>query len=158
VYEKDLAVLHEQFVIDKPLRAMVQVKAFDETKFEGVVDLVGNVMDEHTRTVRVRIQVENPENKLRPGMFADIELIVPLEGRMVAVPQTAVMSDEGRHFVFQHWKEDLWVRRDVTLGSTLGDYAEILSGVPKDALVVTSGAFMLKSDILREKMGAGCAD
>jgi cobalt-zinc-cadmium efflux system membrane fusion protein len=60
--------------------------------------------------------------------------------------------------LFQHWKEDLWVRRDVTVGSIYGDFAEILSGIPKGATIVTGGAFMLKSDILREKMGAGCAD
>ncbi len=47
---------------------------------------------------------------------------------------------------------------DVTVGSIYGDFAEILSGVPIGTTIVTSGAFMLKSDILREKMGAGCAD
>jgi cobalt-zinc-cadmium efflux system membrane fusion protein len=68
------------------------------------------------------------------------------------------MSDAGENFLFQHWKEDLWVRMDVTVGSIQGDFAEILSGVPIGATIVTSGAFMLKSDILREKMGAGCAE
>jgi cobalt-zinc-cadmium efflux system membrane fusion protein len=158
VYGKDLAVLHEQFAQDEQLQAMVQVKAFGGNKFEGVVDLVGNLMDEHTRTVKMRVQVKNPENKLRPGMFADIEVVIPLQGRMATVPQTAIMSDAGNHFVFQHWKEDLWVRRDVTIGPKHGDFAEVLSGIPEGATIVTGGAFMLKSDILREKMGAGCAD
>ncbi|MHC4338103.1 MAG: efflux RND transporter periplasmic adaptor subunit, partial [Planctomycetota bacterium] len=59
LYEKDLAVLHEQFSKDKTLRALVHVKAFEGTTFEGVVDLIGSTMDEHTRTVRVRVQVAN---------------------------------------------------------------------------------------------------
>jgi cobalt-zinc-cadmium efflux system membrane fusion protein len=123
-----------------------------------VVDLVGNLMDEHTRTVKIRVQVKNLEGKLRPGMFAEVEVMIPGEGRMVAVPRNAIMSDAGENFVFQHWKEDLWARRNVTVGSIYGDFAEILSGIPKGATIVTGGAFMLKSDILREKMGAGCAD
>lgn len=158
VYEKDLAVLHEQFAKGKPLGAVVRVKAFEPSEFVGVVDLVGNLMDEHTRTVKMRVQVKNPENKLRPGMFADVEVVIPLQGRMAAVPSTAIMSDAGKNFVFQQWKENLWVRKDVTVGSKHGDFAEILSGIPKGATIVTGGAFMLKSDILREKMGAGCAD
>lgn len=158
VYEKDLAVLHEQFAKGKPLRAIVHVRAFEANEFEGVVDLVGNLMDEHTRTVKIRVQVKNPKGKLRPGMFAKVEVMIPGKGRMAAVPRNAVMTDAGESFVFQHWKEDLWARRDVTVGPIYGDFVEILSGVPKGATIVTGGAFMLKSDILREKMGAGCAD
>jgi cobalt-zinc-cadmium efflux system membrane fusion protein len=158
LYEKDLAVLHEQFSKDKTLRALVHVKAFEGTTFEGVVDLIGSTMDEHTRTVRVRVQVANKGGKLRPGMFTDVEVMIPLEGYMTAVPRTAVLSDDGRTFLFQHWKDDLWVRRDVEVGREQGGFVEMLTGVPKGARIVTSGAFMLKSDILREKMGAGCAD
>jgi cobalt-zinc-cadmium efflux system membrane fusion protein len=158
VYENDLAVLHEQFASDKTLQAVVQVRAFKEKEFKGVVDLVGNVMDEHTRTVKIRVQVKNPGNKLRPGMFSKVQVMIAGEGRIAAVPRNAIMSDGGKKFVFQHWKDDLWVRRDVVVGSIYGDYAEIQSGVPLGSTIVTSGAFMLKSDILREKMGAGCAD
>jgi cobalt-zinc-cadmium efflux system membrane fusion protein len=158
VYEKDLAILHEQSAKGKLLQAMVQVKAFEPIAFYGMVDFVGNLMDEHTRTVKMRAQVKNLENKLRPGMFAEVEVAIPLPERMVAVPQVAVMSDAGKNFVFQKWKNDLWVRRDVAVGSKYGDFVEILSGIPKGATIVTGGAFMLKSDILREKMGAGCAD
>lgn len=158
VYEKDLAVLHEQFSNYKSLQAVVSVKAFESSKFDGVVDLVGNLMDEHTRTVKMRVQVKNPGNKLRPGLFTNVEVMIPLQGRMVVVPRNAVMSDAEKNFVFQYWREDLWARRDVTLGAIYGDSAEILSGIPKGSKIVTGGAFMLKSDILREKMGAGCAD
>jgi len=158
VYEKDLAMLLEQSATGKPLQAMVRVTAFGPDAFAGVVDFVGNLMDEHTRTVKMRVQVKNPEYKLRPGMFADVEVAIPLPGRMVAVPRVAVMSDAGKDFVFQQWRNDLWVRRDVAVGSRYGNLVEILSGIPKGATIVTGGAFMLKSDILREKMGAGCAE
>ena len=158
VYERDLAILHKQFAQDKSLQATVRVKGFEPNTFNGAVDFAGNVMDEDTRTIKIRVQVKNPEAKLSPGMFADVEVAIPLPGRMAAVPQVAVMSDAGKNFVFQHWKNDLWVRRDVAIGDKYGNIVEILSGIPKAATIVTGGAFMLKSDILREKMGAGCAD
>jgi cobalt-zinc-cadmium efflux system membrane fusion protein len=158
VYEKDLAVLHEQTAKDKSLEAIVKVKAFELKGFIGKVDFVGNLMDEHTRTVKMRVQVKNPDHQLRPGMFADVQIAISQDGQMLAVPQTAVMADAGENFVFQHWKNDLWVRRDVMIGGTYGNIVELLSGVPQGAKIVTGGAFMLKSDVLREKMGAGCAD
>ncbi len=158
LYEKDLAVLGDRLSSGKTIVAKVRVKAFEAEVFDGVVDLIGSRVDEHTRTIKVRVQVRNGERKLKPGMFAEAEISVPLEGNITAVPSSAVLSDEGRSFVFQHWKDDLWVRRDVRLGRNLGGFAEVLNGIPTGATIVTRGAFMLKSDILREKMGAGCAD
>lgn len=158
VYEKDLAILHDLSADDRPLSARIKVKAFEPFGFQGEVDFIGHLMDEHTRTVKLRVQADNPEKKLRSGMFADVEIAIPLDGRILAIPASAVMTDAGETFAFQHWKDDLWVRRDVAVGGTYGDVVELLGGIPHGATVVTSGAFMLKSDILREKMGAGCAD
>lgn len=158
VYEGDLAVLHEQFSQEEPLETTVRVRAFEPEVFHGVVDFVGSVMDERTRTVKMRVQLENSEGKLRPGMFVDVEVAIREPGRVPAVPLTAVMSDAGKSFVFQHWKDDLWVRRDVATGNKYGSMIELLEGVSPDSRIVTGGAFMLKSDVLREKMGAGCAD
>ncbi|MHC5182819.1 MAG: efflux RND transporter periplasmic adaptor subunit [Planctomycetota bacterium] len=157
IYEKDLAALHQPFQKGQSLNAVVQVDAFTESTFEGVVDLVGNVMDEHTRTVKIRVQVKNPENKLRPGMFADVAVLIPGEGHMNAVPQNAVMSDAGNYFVFRHFKDDLWVRCDVIPGQSQGGYVEILKGISEADRIITGGAFMLKSEVLKEKMGGGCA-
>ncbi|MFB0553260.1 MAG: efflux RND transporter periplasmic adaptor subunit [Phycisphaerae bacterium] len=158
LYEKDLAVLHEQHSSGETVVAKVRVKAFEAEVFDGIVDLIGSQVDEHTRTIKVRVQVTNEERKLKPGMFAGAEISVPLKGNITAVPSSAILSDEGKPFVFQHWRDDLWVRRDVRVGRGQGGLVEVLDGIPGGATVVTRGAFMLKSDILREKMGAGCAD
>jgi cobalt-zinc-cadmium efflux system membrane fusion protein len=53
---------------------------------------------------------------------------------------------------------DYWIRRPVTLGKRLGDLVEIRSGLAAGQRIVTDGSFLLKSDVLRKKMGAGCAD
>ncbi|MHC5173660.1 MAG: efflux RND transporter periplasmic adaptor subunit, partial [Planctomycetota bacterium] len=117
----------------------------------------GNVMDERTRTVKIRVQVKNPENKLRPGMFADVAVMIPGQGHITAVPSNAVMSDAGKYFVFRHFKDDLWIRCDVIPGQGQGGYTEILKGISEADRIITGGAFMLKSEVLKEKMGAGCA-
>ena len=158
LYERDLAVLHERLSSGESVVAKVRVKAFESEVFDGIVDLIGSQVDEHTRTIKVRVQVRNEERRLKPGMFAEAEISVPLKGNITAVPSSAILSDEGKTFVFQRWKDDLWVRRDVRLGRNQGGFAEVLNGIPRGATVVTRGAFMFKSDILREKMGAGCAD
>jgi cobalt-zinc-cadmium efflux system membrane fusion protein len=158
LYEKDLAILHDQLSSGKKVVAQVRVKAFEAEVFDGIVDLIGSQVDEHTRTIKVRVQVRNEESKLKPGMFAEAEITVPLKGNITTVPSSAVLSDEGQTFVFQLLKDDLWLRRDVRLGRNQGGVAEVLDGITRGATVVTRGAFMLKSDILREKMGAGCAD
>lgn len=157
VYERDLGPLHERLAKgDKP-QAAVKVTAFADV-FPGAVDLLDSAVNETTRTVKVRVQVRNEQGKLRPGMFAAVD--VPLtEGKKVAlVPRQAVLSDEGLTFAFVHWKDDLWLRRDVNVGKSQGEMVEILSGLSAGDRVVAGGGFLFKSDILRAKMGAGCAD
>jgi cobalt-zinc-cadmium efflux system membrane fusion protein len=158
LYEKDLGLLHERLSAGRTVKAKVRVKAFENEEFEGIVDLIDNEIDEHTRTVKVRVQVANDELKLKPGMFSEAEISIPLEGQVSTVPAGAVLSDEGESFIFQHWKDDLWVRRNVVMGERRGDFVDVLDGIAAGSTIVTRGAFMLKSDILREKMGAGCAD
>ncbi len=157
LYERDLGPLHDRLARgDKP-KATVKVAAFSDA-FPGVVDLLDSAVNETTRTVKARVQVKNEQGKLRPGMFAAVE--IPLtEGKKVAlVPRQAVLSDEGKTFAFVHWKDDLWLRRDVVLGKPKGEMMEIVSGLSVGDKVVAGGGFLFKSDILRAKMGAGCAD
>ena len=140
------------------LRAGVTVKAFPGQVFPGTVDLVGPTMDEKTRTVKVRIAVANPDGKLRAGMFAAVLLYLPGDVEALALPRGALLADEGRSFVFLHHHGDFYVRRPVVTGRSSLDWIEITGGLAGGETVVTTGAFLLKSDVLRSKMGAGCAD
>ena len=72
-------------------------------------------------------------------------------------PTSAVLRDEGNHFVFKHWRDDFWVRRFVTPGGPHTEGVTILEGLAAGDTVIDGGSFMLKSEVLREKMGAGCA-
>ncbi|HUT37109.1 MAG TPA: efflux RND transporter periplasmic adaptor subunit [Planctomycetota bacterium] len=155
VYERDLGPLHAALAEGKPPHACVRVAAFGDEPFCGAVDLVGSTVDEHTRTVKVRVQVDNAQGKLKPGMFAAVEVKFASGKQAALVPRDAVLSDEGKPFVFQEMKDGLWLRRDVVTGRSQGRLVEIVSGLEPDATVAAGGAFMLKSDILRAKMGAG---
>ena len=65
--------------------------------------------------------------------------------------------DEGRRFVFVHHIDDYYLRRPVLSGRSAGGSVEILEGLEPGQQVVAGGAFLLKSDVLRSKMGEGCA-
>jgi cobalt-zinc-cadmium efflux system membrane fusion protein len=124
----------------------------------GSVDVVSGTVSEQTRTARARIVVPNPGGALRPGMFVTVRIAGPAGGTAVAVPKVAVLADEGRTFVFVHRDGDYWVRRPVTLGRRSGDRVEIVAGLTPGQRIIADGSFLLKSDVLRSKMGAGCAD
>jgi membrane fusion protein, heavy metal efflux system len=140
------------------LTATVTVDAYPTEVFSGTVDFVGATMEESSRTVKIRISLANPGGKLRPGMFAKVCLYPQGAVETLAVPLVSVLSDEGRDFVFVHHDGDYYIRRPVTKGRVMGDLVEILSGLQSGQEVVNTGAFLLKSDVLRSKMGAGCAD
>jgi len=157
IYEQDLPRL---LAAEKegPIPVKVLVRAFPERLFEGNIDYIGATMQERTRTIKVRATVQNADRLLRPGMFCEIHIGMDDGEEVLAVPKTALLTDEGQNFVFKHWREDLYVRRAVRKGRELFDAVEIIEGLQPGELVVTEGAFLLKSDVLREKMGAGCAD
>ena len=107
-----------------------------------------------TDVYRTFVQVETAV----AGMFASVRVYLPGAEETVAVPKDAVLEDEGRAFAFVHHHGDYYVRRPVTLGRRWAGQIEIRDGLREADTIVAEGAFLLKSDVLRSKMGAGCAD
>jgi len=157
LYERDIArIAREQRRSRLP--ATVTVRAYPGEAFPGVVDLVSPSMEEASRTVRLRVEVKNPAGRLLAGMFADVIVMLPGREEALALPRGAVLEDEGRAFVFIHHHGEYYVRRPVALGAAWGDRVEIVKGLEAGDVAVADGAFLMKSDVLRSKMGAGCAD
>jgi cobalt-zinc-cadmium efflux system membrane fusion protein len=125
---------------------------------KGTLEVRTAAADEKTRTFRARVAVSDPEGLLRPGMFVTVRVAGGKGSTALTVPRTAVLADEGRSFVFVHKEGEYWIRRPVRTGRRVGDAVEILSGVAPGQKVIADGSFVLKSDVLRAKMGAGCAD
>jgi RND family efflux transporter MFP subunit len=157
LYERDIAAVKQGQSAQK-LAASISVKAYPGEEFPGTVDLVSPAMDESSRTVKVRVQVNNADGRLLAGMFAAVKLFLPGTDETLAVPCAAVLQDEGRSFVFIHHQGEYYVRRPVVVGRTWAGWIEIKKGLEPSQVVVAEGAFLMKSDVLRSKMGAGCAD
>lgn len=155
LYERDLGPVQSAQASGGAVRARVRVAAFPGEVFEGALDLLGSEVDEGTRTLRARVVVDNPGGLLRPGMFARVTLSLPGAEVGLVVPRSAVLEDAGRAFVFVHFRDDLWVRRDVSVLGEAGEFVAVEGDLAEGATVATEGAFMLKGDVLREKMGAG---
>jgi len=157
LYERDIALVSREQA-KHPLAAVVEVRAFPGEEFGGTVDFVSPSMSESSRTVKARIAVPNPERRLLAGMFAQVKVFIPGDRQVLAIPGQAVLEDEGRAFVFIHHEGDYYVRRQVAVGRTFAGLVEITKGLTGGEIVVDNGAFLMKSDVLRSKMGAGCAD
>jgi cobalt-zinc-cadmium efflux system membrane fusion protein len=157
LYERDIARV-SQLQVQKRLAAAVSVKAYPGEDFAGTVDFVSPAMTEASRTVKVRIEVPNDRKRLLAGMFASVKVFLPGDQEVTTLPRGAVLEDEGRAFVFVHHHGDYYVRRPVTRGRAWADRVELTAGLKGGETIVAEGAFLMKSDVLRSKMGAGCAD
>ncbi len=157
LYERDIAAV-KRGQATRRLAATVSVKAYPGEGFPGLVDLISPAMDESSRTVKVRVELKNPDGRLLSGMFANVKVFLPEAEGTMALPRQAVLEDEGRSFVFVHYQGDDFVRRPVEVGRKWAGWVEIKKGIEPSQNVVADGAFLMKSDVLRSKMGAGCAD
>ncbi|MBK8594070.1 MAG: efflux RND transporter periplasmic adaptor subunit [Holophagales bacterium] len=157
IHEREVAAVLEAKARG-PVEADVTVPAYPGRTFRGRIDHVGGTLDETTRTAKARVVVENPGDLLRSGMFARVRLRVRCEGGPLAVPSEAVLEDEGRSFVFVRLEGPYFVRRPVTVEHSEGGFVEVTGSLAAGDEVVSRGSFLLKSDVLRSKMGAGCAD
>ena len=156
VYERDLRNVHREDDVS------VAVDAYPGELFGGKVSYLSDQVDADTRTVRARIDVANPEHKLRPGMFARVTLSDPhfessdLEPSMV-VPAAAVQRDGTEFVVFVPLGDNRFERREVTVGRRAGGFIEILAGIDPTDAVVVEGTFLVKSEAAKGEMGSGHA-
>lgn len=157
LYERDLPQFLRQQG-EGTISAHVEIPAYPARSFPGRVERVSGIVDEATRTARLRVVVDNREGLLRAGMFARVHLDGGSSEMALVVPTEAVLEDEGRAFVFVPVEPPYFIRRPVIAGRSWGDWVEITRGLDPGDVVMARGAFMLKSDVLRSKMGAGCAD
>src|SRR5262245_12012699 len=136
VFEKDLPRVRN----GQPVK--VTVTAFPGTTFSGKVILINSVVDPDSRTVKVRTEVSNPDGRLKPDMFANVEIITDVERTAISVPQSAVLEDNGKSVVFvadgQSYKQ-----RQVQLGIKSGDRVAIVDGLNSGDRVVVKGNYLL---------------
>lgn len=145
--ERDIPYIHaDESVGDQPVE--VRVKAYPDRVFEGKITYVGDVLDPATRTMRLRIELPNPQSMLKPQMFATIRVYADPEPNRLTLPEGAVQRDRERQFVFVQHEPQAFEMRDVRVGESNGRVVTILEGLKDGEVVVTKGAFVLKSEVL----------
>ena len=153
VFEKDLRGVHRDDEVS------LQVDAYPGETFAGKVSFLTGSVDAATRTVRARVDVNNADGRLRPGMFARIRLTdphVPPAGPGVpVVPESALQRQGEEYAVFVPDGERRYRRREVKIGRKSGDFVEILEGLKPGERVAVKGVFLLASEAAKETMGEG---
>ncbi len=149
VFEKDL----ERLAVGA--KAEVQLNAFPQKHFEGVVEYVGQQTDPVARTLTARIRVENPKMLLRLGLYGSAQVAVSdakANEHRIVIPRSAITDVAGKSVVFVKAKDGDFVVHEVTLGDSALAYVQILSGLDEGEEIVTEGVFTLKSLMLKHTL------
>lgn len=115
------------------------------TVLTGRVGFIYPTIDPQTRTGKVRFEVENRDEQLKPGMYANVKLQVPLGTRLV-VPREAILESGERQVLFIHHGGGTLEWRTARLGLQAGDWVEVVEGVKEGDHVVTSANFLIDSE------------
>ncbi|MBI4423722.1 MAG: efflux RND transporter periplasmic adaptor subunit [Elusimicrobia bacterium] len=136
---------HEIGLVKPGQEVVIRPSGLPGEEFRGRVRALDPVLDMQTRTLRVRVRVDDPGRKLRPEMFANAEIRVPL-GTLLAVPREAVLDTGTRQVAFVQTEEGRFQARDVRLGREAAGYREVLSGLKAGERIAVSANFLLDSE------------
>lgn len=148
-------------------KASVRIAAYPNIEFAGDVERVEQQLDESTRTVGAVIHVRNLNETLKPGMFATVRLQLPATNQpsnaatVITIPETAVLSEGDRRFVFVETAPRTFEKREVEVASLeapgasepLTNRVIARTGLRAGERVVTHGAFTLKSELGKAALG-----
>ena len=149
VFEHDLAHVRNG------QRATVEIQAYPGERWIGTVTYVYPLLDPATRTARVRVELANPNQRLKPGMFATVHLSSALRGRVLTVPRSAVLATGQRSLVFLRTPTGTLEPREVVAGTANDDRIEIRSGLAAGDTVVASATFLIDAESnLRSALGS----
>jgi cobalt-zinc-cadmium efflux system membrane fusion protein len=130
----------------------ISVRAYPGRVFRGRVSVIGDALDSETRTVEVRCDVSNPGRALKTEMYATISMAPEAGAAVATVPAVAVQRADDRTVVFVPAGENSYRAVDVQVGRQTGESVEITNGIEAGQQVVTHGSFLLKSELLKDRM------
>lgn len=154
VYESDVGRVHPN------ASAVISPRALPAETFRGRVTYAGGIIDSASHTLKVRVEVDNPGLRLRPGMFAQVRIETPANAVAVAddamlISSMAVQELNGKSVVFvPSGAPGRFIARHVTVGTRAGGgLVRILSGLTVGDSVVVKGAFQLKAELTKSSFG-----
>jgi Cu(I)/Ag(I) efflux system membrane fusion protein/cobalt-zinc-cadmium efflux system membrane fusion protein len=125
--------------------ATLTVSTFPGRTFRGRVDFIYPQLDTETRTAKVRIVSSNSDLQLKPGMFVNVALKVPM-GRQLVIPASGVLQSGTRQIAFVERSDGYLEPREVELGPRIGEDFIVLKGLKADEQIVTSANFLIDSE------------
>ncbi|GBG56941.1 secretion protein HlyD [Sporomusaceae bacterium FL31] len=138
VYEKDLA----NITMGQSVTATST--AYPGETFNGQVTFINPVLDDATRTVKVRIEMANLAGKLKPNMFVNTQVQIPL-GETLVIPESSILDTGSHKIVYVAQDENTFVKREIVTGQQAEGYIQVLSGLKADETVVTAATFLIDS-------------
>jgi cobalt-zinc-cadmium efflux system membrane fusion protein len=149
-----MADVHEKDIprVQLGQAAEIQVTPYPDEIFRGVIMHIGEVIEPATRTVKVRTEVPNPDGRLKPEMFATLQIATTVEERVLTIPTMAVQKDKGKDIVFVQTAPARFEPREVTIGVLMEGRVPVLKGLAEGEQIVTRGAFALKSELHKQEM------
>lgn len=140
IYENDIAKIRIGQEVE------VSIPAYPGETFRGKISYISDVLKEETRTITVRTELENKEFKLKPGMFADINIFLNHQSQALVLPEEAILDEKDEKIVFLK-KDGKYFPLVVELGTKEKGYVEIIKGIQEGDEVVTKGNYQLKSKL-----------
>lgn len=122
---------------------VLQFTAFPNEKFTGKIDDVADMIDQATRMIKLRVSINNASGKLKSGMFATV-LFGVSEGSNLSINKNSLVTIQGRNYVFIKTGHTTFERREVSIGSQVGDRIIVYSGLNDKDHVAVKGAMQLK--------------
>jgi len=139
VYEHDLSL------VALGQDADVTLVVYPNEVFHGRVVFIDPVLTPETRTTPVRMEIPNPDLRLKPGMYGDVTIRVQAKP-VLAVPREAVLDSGTRTLAFLDRGDGRFEPRDIKTGRTFGDFTEVIEGLQAGDKIVTSGTFLIDSE------------
>ena len=136
--------------------AVVTVAAYPNEAFQGKLTYIAAVVDKETRTVQARVEVANPDGRLKPEMFATAAIRTGGKGKGLLLPEEAVVLMQGQPTVFVE-EHGGFEPRAVELGDKLRGRVVVKAGLQAGERVVTAGTYALKARIMKSQLGEGHA-
>jgi len=140
VFEQDIAAV----VVGQ--KARIRINAYAGEVLEGRIAYVYPTLKAETRTVPVRIELANPKGRLKPAMFAEVEIPVAGAASVVTVPNSAVIDSGSKQVVIVQLAEGRFEPRVVKLGARGGEFVQVLEGVKEGEMVVSSANFLIDAE------------
>jgi cobalt-zinc-cadmium efflux system membrane fusion protein len=147
IYEKDITKITQK------TSALFTSTTYQNEKFNGRIIYIGQTVDEQTRTITIRGEFSNINNKLKPQMFGELKIPVRTNAKAILIPDEAAIKETDQNYVFVQTSDSTFEKRIVIVGASVDNKIEIKEGLKEGEKIVSKGVFYLKSELKKDEIG-----